>query len=388
MGRGNPLHAGVDLERALSHCREYWEGRRTGPVVSAISDPTYRQMGDGLTVDLDAMADAAAACLRADAAEGDPFAFPAVVADFGTISTARLYGGRVLPARDGGKVHIEPVARRPDDLARLQPQPFEESDFQRAVDLWQRVCDRLGSDQIGLRTPDFQGPLNTLALVMDQQEMLVAMIEDPDAIHAALASITTTLITYHQRLRRMVGPGRVVGSIWPYTVLPDDLGASLTEDLWPLLGADLCAEFGLPCLRRIADAFGGVQIHCCGTYAHHLPALKASGVVVRGLEFHHPFTAFESVYTVFGDSIVYIPYRFGSCRDFPDMAFFAEALLRQGSPETRFWFATTRGVGDAESLRRVIARERASNKIGGPYSVEDVSAERPPTGGGAKQGWR
>lgn len=343
------------LITGLSLARHYWQGRGTGAWLTAITEPTYRQMADPSQPDLDAVADAAAACLRADLADADPRTIPAVCADFGTISTASLYGGRILTARDGGKVHIEPVAHSPGDLESLRPRPFEESDFQRAVDLWKRVCDRMESDQIGLRTPDFQGPLNTLALIMDQQEMLVAMYESPAAIRAALDNITSTLIAYHQRLRSEVGAGRVVGNIWPYTVLPDDLGASLTEDLWPLLGPDLYAEFGLPCLRRIAEAFGGVQIHCCGSYAHHLPALKASGILVRGLEFHHPFTQFESVYKVFGDSIVYIPYRFGSCQDYPDTASFAEALLRQGSRRTRFWFATTRGSGDEESLRGVMA---------------------------------
>lgn len=347
---------------ALALSRAFWTGGRSGPVVSVIAEPVYRQMGDGLTADLDAMADAAAACVRADMASADPFVVPAVLADFGTISTARLYGGHIMPARDGGKVHIEPVARTPADLERLEPRPFEESDFQRAVELWRKVCERVETDRVFLRTPDFQGPLNTLALVMNQQEMMAAFYEAPDAIHAALDTITATLIAYHQRLRRELGGGRVIGNIWPYTVLPEDMGASLTEDLWPLLGPDLYAEFGLPYLRRIAEAFGGVQIHCCGRYAHHLPNLKSSGILVRGLEFHHPFTPFAAIHAVFGDAIVYVPYRFEPCRDDSNDAAFVAGLLRQGTSVTRYWIARSTAWRDAEGIRQAI---REWQDIGG-----------------------
>jgi len=279
---------------------------------------------------------------------------PTVYADFGTISTARLYGGRVIPPTDGGKVHIEPVVWCAEALAELRPCAFEESDFQLAIDLHRLVCDRLGTDHIFLRTPDFQGPMNTLALVMEQTELFIAMYEEPAAVHAALASITTTLIAYHQRLRRELGGDKVIGSIWPYTVLPEALGVSLTQDMMPLLSPDLYREFEIPCLRRIADAFGGLQIHCCGAYAQHLPALKASGLPILGLEFHHPFTPFAEIHHVFGDDIVYVPYLFSECRDYPDYLTFAADLLRQGTAQTRFWFATAQGWIDATALHAII----------------------------------
>ena len=341
--------------RTLADCGAYWRGEHTGPVVSIVAEPTYRQMLDATAPDLDAVADAAVACIRADLAAGDPFVLPAVYADFGTISTARLYGGKVLPPSDGGKVHIAPVVQRPDDLAGLRACAFEESDFQLALDLWRRVCDRLGTDQVFLRTPDFQGPMNTLALVMNQEELLAGLYEAPAEIHAALDGITATLIDYHRRLRRELGGGRVIGNIWPYTVLPEDLGASLTQDMMPLLSPDLYREFEIPRLRRIGEAFGGLQIHCCGRYEQHLAGLKASGLPIRGLEFHHPFTPFKAIHEVFGDEIVYIPYLFGECKDYPDYVAFADDLMRQGSARTRFWFAMANGWVDADRLRQVAA---------------------------------
>jgi hypothetical protein len=347
----------VDLNErntgTLRDCAAYWRGELTGPRLSVLSEPSYRQRLSETRANLDAVADAAAACIRADIADGEPAVLPAVFADFGTISTAKLYGGRVIPAFEDRKIHIEPVFQRVGELAGLRACPFEESDFQVALDLYRRVCDRVGTDCIYMRTPDFQGAMNTLALVMNQEELLAGLYEEPEAIQAALGSITTTLIDYHRRLRRELGGGKVIGNIWPYTVLPEEMGASLTQDMMPLLSAELYRDFELPCLRRIAEAFGGVQIHCCGRYGQHLPALKESGIRILGLEFHHPFTPFAEVHRVFGDGIVYVPYLFSECKDYPDFVAFAADLLRQGTPQTRFWFAMVRSWVDVGVLKKV-----------------------------------
>jgi hypothetical protein len=71
------------------------------------------------------------------------------------------------------------------------------------------------------------------------------------------------------------------------------------------------------------------------------------------LEFHHPFTPFVDIHAVFGDDIVYVPYLFGECKDYPDYVAFAAELLKQGTPKTRFWFAMAQGWVDAAALRRL-----------------------------------
>lgn len=341
----------TSASQTLETISSFWRGERTGPLLSLVVDPTYRQILDHHIINLEAVADSAVECIRAEIESGAANVVPTVYADFGTISTAKLFGGAVVPPPEGGNLHIEPIVQRSDELESLVACPFEESDFQTAVELWRLVCDRLGTDEVFLRTPDFQGPLNTLALVMDQQELLMGMYSEPEAIQAALQSITTTLIDYHQRLRAELGGGRVIGNIWPYTILPENLGASLTQDMLPLISAELYRDFELPQVRRISEAFNGVQIHCCGKYAHHLSVLRNSGVALRALEFHHPFTKFSDIHDVFGDDIAYIPYLFGECDDYPDYTDFAADLIKQGTPDTRFYFALAHGWTDEQKLR-------------------------------------
>lgn len=337
--------------KTLDRMRDFLNGRSRAPLVSIYRQPDYRQQPDR-----DRMVARACEVIRADRASGEPDILPAFFPDFGTISTAALYGGRRIPAGpDGGAIHIEPAARTLDDLLALRPCPFEESDYQVAIDLYRRVCERLGTGEVFLRTPDFQGPLNTLALLIDQTELMVAMMEEPELIRTVLDRITDTLIDYTARYREAVGPERVVGSIWPYTVMPYGVGVAVTQDYMPLLGPDLYTGFELPLLKRIADRFGGVYIHCCGKYGQHLPALAQSGMKIWGLETHYPETTVEDVYAAFGDRVAITPYVApNGQQEFPTLA----ALVRswKGKPHARgrFWFGFCPEWGDVDELRKAI----------------------------------
>lgn len=335
----------------MNHIRDFLEGRSRRPLISIYRQPDYRQEPDPVKM-------VARACevIRADMESGEPDVLPSFFPDFGTVSTAAMYGGHRIPARDGGSIHIEPVVRSVEELLKVQPCRFEDSDYQRAIDLYRQVCARLGTDDVYLRTPDFQGPLNTLALMIDQTELMVGMMEQPDLIKTVLDRIANTLIDYTERYRQAVGPAKVIGSIWPYVALPGGVGVSLTQDYMPLLSADQYAEFELPLLKRIADRFGGVYIHCCGKWAHHLPALAASGLKIWGVEVHYPETKVEDVYAIFGDRVAITPYVAPTGQqEFPTLA----ALVRswKGKPHARgrYWFCFCPEWGGVEDLRQAIA---------------------------------
>ena len=69
-------------------------------------------------------------------------------------------------------------------------------------------------------------------------------------------------------------------------------------------------RFGLPGLRRLTEAFGGAFIHCCGTYGRHAVNLAASGIPIRGVEFHHPHTTVEELRPLAERGVVLTPYLF------------------------------------------------------------------------------
>ncbi len=342
------------IEAALQECRDFLSGKRRNALVTVHHQPSYRQQTDP-----EKMVEQACACIRADAASDEPHIVPAFWADFGTISTARLWGGKELVARDGGGVHIEPVIRTLDEMERVIPQakPFEASDFKKAETLWRQVCERLGSDRIFLRTPDFQGPMNTLALIMDQTELMCGLYEEPEKMAWALDRVTDVLIDRFMRLRTAVGKEQTISNIWPFVILPDGNGVSLSQDYMPLISPEIYERFEIPCLKRISDAFGGVWIHCCGQFEQHLDVLARADLNLLGLEIHCPYTSLDKVYAVFGDRIAYMPYvAQKELSAFDGLEAFAESLADKPCGRARYWFATCHEWNDVPRLKRAAAK--------------------------------
>jgi hypothetical protein len=339
--------------RALTRFRAFWRGESSAPLISAYTVPDYRQNPNA-----EAMLEGACRCILADAERGEEDTLPSFLPDFGTVSTAAMWGGKIIPADGDQCVHIHPAAQLVEDLARLQPGAFEASDFQRALHLYHDLCERLGTDNIFARYPDFQGPMNTLALLMDQTDLLCALYETPDAIHAMLDRITDVLIATVGRFCEAVGRKKVVGMIWPYICLPADMGVCLTQDYMPLLSPDLYAEFELPRLKRIADTFGGVFIHCCGQYAWHLTNLRQAGLKIWGLESAYPQTPVWDIYDVFGDDVAYVV---GVSPDgeaeFPTVVEYARQISRTACARGRFWFATCWDWCDVSELKATVTSQ-------------------------------
>jgi len=337
--------------RTLTKFREFWHGRVTESLVSVYTPPEYRQQADP-----DKLVAMACETIEKDRNSGEENVLPSFWPDFGTVTTAAMWGGRIIPATADSFIHIEPAARKIADLDQLRPCAFEESDFQRGLDLYCQACARLGFPDVFVRTPDVQGPLNTLALILDQTELMCAFFDAPDAVHLMLDRITDVLIDCVAKFCDGAGAGRVIGNIWPYICLPSDLGICITQDYMPLLGPEQYAEFELPYLKRIADAFGGVWIHCCGRYTQHLRTLRNADFKIWGLEMAYPQTLPWDAYEIFGDDIVYLVGISPDGRqDFPTLVDYARHIADRECSRARFWFCTCAGGGeDTQALKDIV----------------------------------
>jgi hypothetical protein len=162
------------------------------------------------------------------------------------------------------------------------------------------------------------------------------MYADPDNVHAFLDRVCNFLIAYARYLRRETGD-KVCGNIWPYTFFPSEMGISLTEDLMPLMSADLYGAFGIPYLQKIQQALGGLHIHCCGDWGRHAQNLKEAGLDIRAAEFHYPATTIEELACLAEDT-VFIPYILLDRQDeFASVTEYYRHLIE--GTDCRFWFA-------------------------------------------------
>ena len=278
---------------------------------------------------------------------------PSFYPDYGTISTAKYWGSEPRFDSTGGNIFVDPVAPSVQEALEMTPLPPDHPrmDGYAGVSLYQRLRRQLDTEHLWLRSPDMQGPLNTAALIVDQPELLMAMIAEPDAVHALLARITDWEIAYGQYLRRESG-GLLCGNIWPYTALPIDMGLSLTEDLMPLLSAEAYRTFAPPYLRRLDQAFSGLLIHCCGDWGRHAQTLAGAGLRLRGVEFHYPFTTIDELAPLAPET-VFIPYiSLDKQNRFDSASAYYEELLA-GTPDSyRYWFAFAEETDEALAFCR------------------------------------
>ena len=334
---------------ALQNIRDFL-GKKAPYLLSVHHDPAYRQCPDARR-----MREWACEVIRKDlAAPASCNILPSFFPDYGTVSTPAMYGGEKIPARDGGGIHIKHVAKTVDDILNLTPLDFEKTEFQRAIDDYREICSRLGTDEIYLRTPDLQGPMNTLALLMENQaDLMIAMFEQPELVHEVLRRVTDLIIATVTRFRAEVGAQKVIGNIWPYIALPDGKGIGITQDYMPLLGPEQYLEFEMPALKRISDAFGGVFIHCCGFYKWHLANLAASGIEIIGMECSNDHTPFPLLHEAFGDRIAIN--HGGNCgrRTLGD---YMRTFKGTPAAKSRFWLCPCHeyGTESIDDLRRAL----------------------------------
>ncbi|MDW7657152.1 MAG: uroporphyrinogen decarboxylase family protein [Bacillota bacterium] len=329
------------MEETKKFLRDVWSGKEKTVYSAFRSEPAYRQLDDPVE-----MAHKAARNILLNA-EVPGFNIPRILADFSTVSMPAYWGGeRYKPV--GGCVGIRPVIENAADVGKARPTDATGGDVKKAVRLWRTVSKELQTNRLPCSFIDIQGPLNTAAMLWKQDEFMMAMIYEPVTVHMLLEQVTEQLIRI---IKAMIAEiGLMSGPLWPYIWLPTDIGVGIIEDYMPLISPKLYREFSIPYVQRISEAFGGVFIHCCGTYEHQLDNLAHSQINILGMEFHYPYVKPETIFQAFGSSTVIVPMLGPHGRaEFPDQADYILFLKRRRLSETRLWFLLS---PEADSFNR------------------------------------
>jgi hypothetical protein len=179
-----------------------------------------------------------------------------------------------------------------------------------------------------IRLTDIQGPLDSAALIMGHNNLLLAMHTHPAAVHHLLQLVTNLTIEFARTQRNIVttyGVEFIPSMFQPW--MPDGWGISVSNDEWVSISSEMHDEFSVPYLNQVSDAFGGIYIHSCGNWQHQFNSL---GKVrnLRGLEFGASETSYEAVFEYFGGQVVLAP-RVGFNREikFDGMTDYVKKLL-------------------------------------------------------------
>ncbi|MBN2089158.1 hypothetical protein JW964_06080 [candidate division KSB1 bacterium] len=318
--------------RNLQRVRDFWEGNERFLISINSKKAAYGQIFD------DALILALAPENLKHQATLPGVNLPAFLADFGTISTAKYWRGQYHFDSTGKNIFIDPIARTIEDALTIEPFPVNHSEMDaiRSINLFNEISSKLNTKYLWLRTPDVQGPLSTAGLVLDQEELFISMFTQPDLVHQFIEKVTDFIIEFTRFFIEKTN-NKICGYIWPYTFFPWDIGLSFTEDLMPLLSTELYREFAVPYLKKIAQAYSGLHIHCCGEWGRHAQTLKDMQSRIYAVEFHYPFTRFHEIECLSPET-VFIPFiSLDKQREFSSIATYYDFLLK--NTDARFWFA-------------------------------------------------
>jgi len=160
-------------------------------------------------------------------------------------------------------------------------------------------------DQYTIAMTDLQGPIDTAYLIWNSIDFMLAMTDDPDAVHHLMAKVTDLIIAFVKEYKTRVRD--FTGTFFPPAYLPDGMGIEIAEDMLALISSEHYETFSLPYVNRLSEEFGGIFIHSCGNIEHQLGVL---GKVhnLRGLNFGVSETRFEAVWGALGGVTVLIPH--------------------------------------------------------------------------------
>jgi len=139
---------------------------------------------------------------------------------------------------------------------------------------------------VRVRVTDLQGPLDVAYLVWHSEEFLIALHKRPEEAHALMRLCTDLVIDFVQEQRRVAKSlgAEFVPCHYPPIWMPDGWGVAVSDDCAALLSPRQYAQFALPYLNEVSDAFGGVFVHSCGNFTHNLGNLEKVRNL-RGIDF-------------------------------------------------------------------------------------------------------
>ena len=181
--------------------------------------------------------------------------------------------------RSADHTWVLPLLRDAQDVYALR-QPNWRTDGV-AAELLERIRFFRSATQgrLPIQLPDMQGPLDLANNMWATEPLLLAMYTDPDAVHHLLSLMTEAYIAFVRLVEEAAEGDLVPIHCMPVVWMPCERGVALSEDMLAVISPKLYPTFGVPYNARIAEAFGGVVIHSCGSVEHNLTLLAGT----RGL---------------------------------------------------------------------------------------------------------
>lgn len=177
-------------------------------------------------------------------------------------------------------VKVQPIITAPDDVYKIPHIGFTPETA--GGEMLARMADwrKKTQGRISFYETDMQGPFSVASQIWGIEDFLLACYDDPEAVHHLISACTDAFIEFVDKMHTAVAGDLILFHCQPCLYLPQGKGVALSEDLVAVISPGIVEEFMNPYLDRIAQRFGGVFVHTCGSMNHVLAALcKLDGLI-------------------------------------------------------------------------------------------------------------
>lgn len=160
------------------------------------------------------------------------------------------YGMAAEPSGLGGRISFFPdqtpgmtaTLRRLEDVADLAPMdPWRDGFMALTLHRYRMQRDRVRNAGFVMPVVTARGPLCTTAFAYDVNNLMTAVLDDPEGVHRLLAYVTDGIIAWLKAQAEVLGPGVE--------------GIFLLDDVVGFLSRNAYDEFAAPYLKKIRAAF-------------------------------------------------------------------------------------------------------------------------------------
>ena len=118
--------------------------------------------------------------------------------------------------------------------------------------------------EIPIGMPDYQSPYGTATKLMDNEELMMAMYDEPELVHEFAGKVTDAIINLIHTMEKWLG--RDLLAYNQTLPIPGKRGFMLCDDYISVLTPKLHTEFFAPYNLKLYEHFGYGHLHTCGPY--------------------------------------------------------------------------------------------------------------------------
>ncbi|MBM3499115.1 MAG: hypothetical protein FJX74_10645 [Armatimonadetes bacterium] len=189
----------------------------------------------------------------------------------GTQLYAAAFGCPVHEYEDTNPCALPMVRTAQEADALVEPTIEGSRQLSRVIELGHLVQEALGPDA-SLGPCDVQSGFDTASLIWNKEQFILAMIDEPEAVHRLVGKCAHLLKAFLMRLREEFP--RLSPCHCPAAWSPPELGPWLSNDECGAFGNAHFKQFMLPELIDLAETFGGLGMHCCADAEHQFPLFR------------------------------------------------------------------------------------------------------------------